>query len=112
MVKVDMSLTPNGKDCQIMLDGVDVSNDVRAVEVRAEVGEVTHAVLEYVCYEEPTGLAGEFDVEHRCPISWGELALVVDRDDETKAQWYPVTKTFIDRGGVRRLRSTVKADGE
>jgi hypothetical protein len=110
MVKVDMSLAPHGKDSKVVLDGVDISSSVTEVEVHAGVDFVTQVIVSYVCTSEAADINGDFNVTHRCPLSYGEVVLVPDRDDETKARWHRVTDTFIDRGGVRRLRAGVNRD--
>jgi len=112
MTKVDLKLTPTGRDSKVILDGVDVSKSVSDVEVHAGVGEVTTVMVTYVCAREDVDVEGEFDVVHVCPIGYGGLALAVDREDDDKARWLPEVHTFIDRGGVRRPRANVPAEFE
>ena len=64
-MRVQLDLAQVGSGSHIFLDGREVSSDVRAVEVRAGVHELTTMVVEYNCVE--VVVNGEVDVIHHCP---------------------------------------------
>jgi len=65
MPKVEFNAAQIGHDSKLIIDGVDVTNDVRRVTIDAEVGNFTKLEVEYVCVEGV--INGEVEVFHVCP---------------------------------------------
>lgn len=69
MSKIELTLTPAGHGCKVMIDGVDISGSVNRIEVVADVDERTAVTVHYLCRTENVIALGEADVIHVCPFA-------------------------------------------
>lgn len=72
MSKIELNLGPSGHNSTVVIDGVDISSNVRRIEVVADVEEMTSIVIHYVCRGSVAVFGSPNLVVHVCPMTTPE----------------------------------------